>query len=272
MAQPLSTQHAAALCAGVDAVISHLLNTLEHDFSLQHPRLAYIAGVNAYLEKMLDVDLQDDIERVQFENALRLCLPRSPQGEPYSMIIKRQFLLAGLSSDILLYNAHWAQQYQARNLADPAPTASLGIMSTKSSIPETRNALMSYRQRVYAEATRDASEGEERHHFVTGQEMVMQTDVCINKWIEFVEASGGNAWEDTAGVNEDVDNDQEEGTEHTNNSANSDVDDEDVASQDRNWERRANGRYHCTICVSHGGIVHWSSLKRHMAEKHGLDM
>ncbi|OQU96112.1 hypothetical protein CLAIMM_02243 [Cladophialophora immunda] len=266
MAQPLSAQHATALCAGVDAVITHLQSTLEHDFNLQHMRLAYTAGVNAYLEKMLQANLQQHIDRVQFENALRLALPQSLGNEPYAMIIKRQFLLSGLSTDIILYDTHWAQQYHALNLANPNPTGTPGIMSTRSSTTETRNALMSYRQRVYAEAMRDVAEGEGRHHFVTGQEMVMQTDACINKWVEFVEAAGGTVWEETTRDNEDVHNDQEEGAEPNENAV-----DEVAAVHVRNWEERADGRFYCTICVGHGGIAHWSSLKRHMQLKHHLD-
>lgn len=265
MATQVSPTRAAAMQAGAEACIEFLEGTTEYDFNLQLPRHAYMAGVCAYIQALLDAGRRAAINQVEFENALRQSLAEAARNSArMSLCIKLNFLLRSLDTDSALYERHWSRQYQYRGL--PLPTAAqlpaaAGQFSTTATVQETEEALEAYYRDVCADAA-DANAP-----FAESSDGVQRIIVCINRWRVLV----GLAEEDEP--QEDSDSEDDDADDDNNGITSGDEEDEEDSgpAQAPEWEQRADGLYYCLICSNHNGIVHKSSLWRHMRMTHGID-
>ena len=246
MAESQTTKLNNAVEAGAEVTIKHLQDTFAYDFNLKHPREAYIAGANEYLSRMQYSNLQDSISRDEFEAALRrvLCL-NSVNDHIYNQV-KYDFLLTSLSDDITLYDAYWA------NLTNTDPAATLTILSTEAKIFETRAALARYRAKLR----------------VAESDLVAQVDACI-KWYNMHLVAGEipvtSDDEEDVGADKRVwaTDDDEGDEEEVDPVANSNR----VVEVGNRWERRADGRWWCTVCFQKS-YPYSSSVYRHLRDKH----
>ena len=284
MSQSLSVEQATALRTGVEAVIRRLGSTSEYDFDLQHIRKAYIDGVNAYLEEMTKHNLRHNIFRIDFENALRLCLPLHATDDHHAMKIKRILLMTSLNADILIYNAHWEDA--AHNDFQLHPITPAGVVSTEESIAEMRYRLLSYRMDLRA----------------SRPELMEEATFCVRMWNELANgtASEGagtvNAEKATCGLEDRakekaaglskgmkstalvLDNDNTD-LEKARRIAAANANDNPnrkhwgaIIDLGEGWVKRDSGLWHCTNCRFHGGVQSAVSMQRHLFLTHQMEI
>ena len=94
-----ATLHQMALQAAFDATIQHLESTKTYDFSLRHPREAYLRGVDVYLRLLVD-DLEQSMASEEENHAFidQNLAARIREGDYFPFFVKGKFLLAHLAT------------------------------------------------------------------------------------------------------------------------------------------------------------------------------
>lgn len=183
-----------ALDAGIDAIWDVLARSEQYDFSLKVVRAAYIAGVQAYLGSLCNGSRTEDASRTDFEAHVRRTIQQLPFLEEFAFKMKLDLLSRRLSADAALYDEVW-NRLVVDNKAVMAPVG-ISDMQTASSIPETRMALLKYRDEFLQPRypTFGTEEVGDEEYFYSSAGMIQKCDECIRGWAQRLAENYQNAW------------------------------------------------------------------------------
>jgi len=184
----------SAMDAGVNTIAEVLRRAERYNFSLKLMRVAYIAGVQAYLSALYKEGRAQDASRADFDAHVHNTIQQLPPLDEFSFQMKLELLSRRLSADIALCNELWRRLV----VNDQVTTGHVDLsdFQTASSIPETRTALLQYRHelllpRDHTFGTPDAGA---RGYFYRSVNMIQKCDECIEGWVRLLATNNQDAW------------------------------------------------------------------------------